>query len=98
MEIKCSIALHVPHVPSITEDANGSHSLTTSSDLLYIGTFIADHFLSHLEATRSKLRRSHFLSAVTLPLARGLFSYRLVTYNLYKKMVLEKIIKSKVHN
>lgn len=94
MKIKFSIA---PHVPSITEDANDSYSVTTSSDLLYVGTLIAHHFLSHLEAARSKLRCPHFLSAVTLPLARGFLSYRLVTYNLYKKVVLENIIKSKVH-
>lgn len=56
--------------------------VTTSSDLLYIGTLVAHRLLSHLEAPRSELRRPHLLSAVALPLAGGLFGYRLVTHNL----------------
>ena len=65
-----------------------------SSDLLHIGTLIAHHLLSHLEAARSELCRPHLLSAVTLPLARGFFGYRFVTYNLCDKAVLEKIIET----
>lgn len=79
-------------VPSIIEDTTHIKSFTTSGDLLYVGTLIANHLLSHLETTRSKLRRPHLLSAVTLPLAGGFFGYGFVTYNLCDKAVLENII------
>lgn len=69
-------------VPSVIEGVNDNKSFTTSGDSLYIGTLIAHHLLSHLEAARSELRRPHFLSAVTLPLAWSFFGHRLVTYNL----------------
>lgn len=77
---------------------SNSKSLTTCGDLLHIGTLIAHHLLSHLEATRSKLRCPHLLSAVTLPLARGFFGYRLVTYNLCQRAVLESITKTKYNS
>lgn len=70
-------------------------SLTTCGDLLHIGTLIAHHLLSHLEATWSKLRCPHLLSAVTFPLAGGFFGYRLVTYNLCERAALENITKTK---
>lgn len=61
----------------------GSHiTEERSSDVLHIGTFVAHGLLGHLETSRSELRRSHLLSAVTLPLARSFFGYRLVTYDL----------------
>lgn len=54
-------------------------------DSLHVGTLVAHSLLSHLEAARSKLRRPHFLSAVTLPFTRSFFGYRLVPHNLGNK-------------
>lgn len=75
--------------PGIIEDGNENKSFIARRDLLYIGTLVAHHLLSHLEAARPELRRPHLLSAVTLPLAGGFFGYRLVTYNLCGKNVSE---------
>lgn len=63
-----------------------------STDSLHIRTLVTHCLLSHLETTRSKLRRPHFLSAVTLPLARGFFGYRFVTDNLQDGTLFETLI------
>lgn len=88
-------ALQIICVPCTIQNRDNNKSLTTSNDLLYIGTLVAHHLLSHLEAARTELRRPHFLSAVTLPLAGSFFGYRLVAYNLFDRAILEKIINKK---
>lgn len=55
----------------------------TRRNLLHVGTLIAHHLLSHLEAARSELRRPHLLPAVALPLPRGFFGDGLVAHNLH---------------
>lgn len=65
---------------------------TLLDDLLHIGTLVTNCLLGHLETTWSKLCCPHFLSAVTLSLARGFFGYRFVAYNLHNSTGLENII------
>lgn len=65
---------------------------TQLDDLLYIGTLVTNCLLGHLETTWSELCCPHFLSAVTLSLARGFFGYRFVAYNLHNSTGLENII------